>query len=54
MPLEGFYNFPDFFLFLLTDMHLKFGTLLCHTKMQIKFEFGPDPLIFHDVIALGL
>jgi hypothetical protein len=54
MPLEGLYNFPDFFC-LLTDIHLMiFGTLLCHTKIQIKFEFGFDPLIFHEVMALGL
>jgi Na+-driven multidrug efflux pump len=33
---------------------LIFGTLLCHTKIQIKFEFGFDPLIFHEVMALGL
>jgi hypothetical protein len=47
-------SFPDFFFFLLTDIHLIFGTLLCHTKIQIKFEFGSDPLIFHEVMALGL
>jgi hypothetical protein len=39
---------------LLTDIHLIFGTLLCHTNMQIKFEFGSDPLIFQEVMALGL
>jgi hypothetical protein len=33
MPLEGFYSFPDFFFALLTDIHLIFGTLLCHTKI---------------------
>jgi hypothetical protein len=33
---------------------LIFGTLLCHTKIQLKFEFGSGPLIFHDVMALGL
>jgi hypothetical protein len=33
---------------------LIFGTLLCHSKIQIKFEFGSDPLIFHEVMALGL
>jgi hypothetical protein len=31
-----------------------FGKLLFHTKIQIKFEFGFDPLIFHEVMALGL
>jgi hypothetical protein len=25
---------------------LIFGTLLCHNKIQIKFEFGFNPLIF--------
>jgi hypothetical protein len=54
MPLEGFYSFPDFFFALLTDIDLIFGTLLCNTKIQIKFEFGFDPLIFHKVMALGL
>jgi hypothetical protein len=53
MPLKGFYSFPDFFS-LLTDLHLIFGTLLCHTKIQIKFEFGSEPLIFYEVMALGL
>jgi hypothetical protein len=37
------------FLFMLSDIHLIFDTLLCHTKIQIKFEFGFDPLIFHQV-----
>jgi hypothetical protein len=54
MPFEGFYSFLDFFFSLLTDIHLIFGTLRCHTKIQIKFEFGSDPLIFHEVMALGL
>jgi hypothetical protein len=27
--------------------------LNCHTKIQIEFEFGSDPLIFHKVMALG-
>jgi hypothetical protein len=53
MPLEGFTVFRTFFS-LLTDIHLIFGTLLCHTKMQINSEFGFDPLIFHEVMALGL
>jgi hypothetical protein len=40
-------SFLDFFflLFILTDMHLIFGTLLCNTKTRIKFELGSDPLI---------
>jgi hypothetical protein len=54
MPLKGFYSFPDFFFSLLTDIHLIFGTLLCHIKIQIKFEFGSDPFIFHKVMTLGL
>jgi hypothetical protein len=30
----------DFTVFcLLTDIHLVFGALLCHTKIQIKSEF---------------
>jgi hypothetical protein len=33
---------------------LIFGTLLCHTKIQIKFEFGSNPMIFHEVMAPGL
>jgi hypothetical protein len=41
-------------LFMLSDIHLIFGTLLYHTKIQIQFEFGFDPLIFHEVMALGL
>jgi hypothetical protein len=43
-----------FFLSLLTNINLISGTLLCHTKIQIKFEFGSDPLISHEVMALGL
>jgi hypothetical protein len=52
-PLRHFTVFQTFFS-LLTDIHLIFGTLLCYTKIQIKFEFGSDPLIFHEVMALGL
>jgi hypothetical protein len=54
MPLTGFYSFLDFFFSLLTDIHLIFRTLLYHTEIQIKFEFGSDPLIFHEVMTLGL
>jgi hypothetical protein len=54
MPLEGFYSFLDFFSTLLTDIHLIFGTLLCHTKIQVKFELGSDPLIFHEAMDLDL
>jgi hypothetical protein len=46
--------FSGLFFSLLTDIHLVFGTLLCHTKIQIEFEFGSDPLIFLEVMALGL
>jgi hypothetical protein len=59
MPLElnhfkGFYSCSHFFFPLLTDIRLIFGTLLCHTKIQIKFEFGFDPFIFPEVRAHGL
>jgi hypothetical protein len=50
--LRHFTVFLTFFS-LLTDILLIFGTLLCHTKIQINFEFGSDPLIFPEVIALG-
>jgi hypothetical protein len=41
------------FFSVLTDNDLIFGTLLCHTKIQIKIEFGFDPLILNEVITLG-
>jgi hypothetical protein len=44
--LKDFTVFHTFFS-LFTDIHLIFGTLLCHTKIQLKFEFGFDSLIFH-------
>jgi hypothetical protein len=31
-----------------------FGTLFCHTKIQIKFEFGFNQLFFPEVMALEL
>ena len=37
--------------FMLSDIHLIFGTLLLHIKIQIKFEFGIGPLIFHEVMT---
>jgi hypothetical protein len=40
------YQFSGLFFSLFTDIYLIFGTLLCHTKIQIKFEFDFDPLIF--------
>jgi hypothetical protein len=46
-------SFPDIFS-LLIDIHLIFGTLLCHAKIQIMFEFGFDPFEFHEVMAHGL
>jgi hypothetical protein len=53
--LEELCPLRDFTVFsLLTDIHLILGTLLFHTKIQIKFEFGSDPLIFHEVMALRL
>jgi hypothetical protein len=44
--------FRNFFS-LLTDIPLILP-LLCHTKSQMKFEFDFDPLIFPEVMALGL
>jgi hypothetical protein len=38
----------------LIDIHLIFGTLFCHTKLQIKFKFGFYPFEFHKVMAHGL
>jgi hypothetical protein len=52
-PLRDFTVFSTFFS-LLTDIHLVFNTLFYHTKIQIKFEFGFDPLIFREVTALEL
>jgi hypothetical protein len=52
--LRNFTLFRAFFSSLLTDVHLIFGTLLCHTKKQIKIEFGFYPLIFPEDIAFGL
>jgi hypothetical protein len=52
-----FPNYQSSAYFSLIDIHLIFGTcctLLCHTMIQIKFEFGFDPLIFPEVMALGL
>jgi hypothetical protein len=56
LDLEKYHELSVFrtFFSLHTDIHLIFGTLLCHTKIQIKFEFGFDLLIFNEVIALGL
>jgi hypothetical protein len=51
MPIKRFYNFPDFFL---SAYKYSFDTLLCHTKIQSKIEFGSDLLIFHEVMALEL
>jgi hypothetical protein len=45
-----------FFFSLLTDIHLIFGTLALQYQDtdKFEFEFGFDPLIFHEVMALGL
>jgi hypothetical protein len=48
------FQFSALFSSLLTDIHLIFGTWLCHTKIQIKFKFSCHPLIFYEVMALGL
>jgi hypothetical protein len=47
------YQFPHFFVHAFR-YYLIFGALLGHTRIQIKFEFGFDPLIFYEVMALGL
>jgi hypothetical protein len=47
-----YYQFSS--LFFLRAFRYLFGILLCHAKIQIKFEFGFDPLIFHEVMALEL
>jgi hypothetical protein len=39
---------------LLTDNYLIFCTLLCLTKLQIKFKLDFDPLIFHNVMTIRL
>jgi hypothetical protein len=46
-------SFPDFFSLYL-GIHLIFGTLFCHTKLQIKFMFGFYPFEFHEVMVHGL
>jgi hypothetical protein len=38
----------------LTYIHLISGTLLFRTILQLRFEFGIGPLIFHYVMASGL
>jgi hypothetical protein len=53
--ISWIFSFPHFFFsasryFIL--VYLIFETLLCHTKLQIKFEFGFDPLYFHEVIII--
>jgi hypothetical protein len=47
----GLRKISTLFFSLLTDNHIIFGTLLCHTMLQIKFEFGFDPSDFHEVTA---
>jgi hypothetical protein len=48
--------YPAFctFLSLIIDIHLRFGTLLCHSKLQKKFEFGFYPIIFHEGMVFEL
>jgi hypothetical protein len=31
-----------------------FGIQMCHEEIQVKFEYGCGPIIFGEVIALGL
>jgi hypothetical protein len=54
LGLEKYFDLSVFrtFFSLLTDIHLVFGTLLCHTKIEIHFEFRFDPLSFTEVMAL--
>ena len=42
LDLEKYHELSVFrtFLFMLSDIHLIFAILLCHTKIQTKFEFG--------------
>ena len=54
LSVSAINQFSALFLFVLSDIHFIFGTLLYHTKIQIKFEFGIDALIFHGVMAHGL
>jgi hypothetical protein len=44
-------QFSALFSFVLSDIHLIFGTVLCHTEIQIKFKFGFNSLIFLEVMA---
>jgi Ca2+/Na+ antiporter len=47
-------SFPDS-LSLLTNIHLIFGVLFCHTKLQIKFKFVFFyPFEIHEVMVNGL
>jgi hypothetical protein len=48
------YHFTTLLSFVFSVFHFIFGTLLDHTKIQMKFKFGFDPLIFHEVVALKL
>jgi hypothetical protein len=49
LDLEKYHQLSVFRTFSL--LHLMFGSLHCHTKIQIKFEFGFEPLEFHEVMA---
>jgi hypothetical protein len=31
-----------------------FGIQMCHEEIQVKFEYGCNPIIIEEVIALGL
>jgi hypothetical protein len=56
LDLEKYHELSVFWTFFLSTYRYSFifGTLLCHNKIQIKFEFGIDPLEFHEVMAHGL
>jgi hypothetical protein len=52
--LSGIISFPHFFLSAFRySFNIWYIALICHTKLQIKFEFGFGPLSFHEVMALG-
>jgi hypothetical protein len=50
----GHVFYKHLLLFVLSDIHLIFGTLLWNTKIQIKFEFCVDPLIFQELWPLDV
>ena len=54
LDLEKYHELSVFQIFFFLSAYrysLIFGTLLCHNKIQNKFEFGFDPIEFHEVMA---